>query len=88
MIEAMACGLPVVTTRVSVLPARGRGMRVLIDADAGGRRRSRSRTPARRSAIRGAFERRRATAERYSLEEWRDAIARGCAPPGNLRSND
>jgi glycosyltransferase involved in cell wall biosynthesis len=77
VLEALACGLPVVTTRVSVLPvlmARGGG--VLLDvvspsAVARGVIDALSDEEAYRDMSRRATE----TARRYSLESWRDTIA-------------
>lgn len=77
VLEALACGLPVVTTRVSVLPMLiGRGGGALLDdvepatiADAIARS---VEDPGRYEAMsRSAVE----TAREFSLERWRDTIA-------------
>jgi glycosyltransferase involved in cell wall biosynthesis len=77
VLEALACGLPVVTTRVSVLPELiGKGGGVLLD----------EATPAAMAeAVADVFSNRDRyytisalaieTAQQYSLECWRDTIA-------------
>ncbi len=76
VLEALACGLPVLTTKVSVLPvllARGAGL-LLEEATPGsvadGVRRCLSNEAAYRTMSTRALE----TARAYSLERWRDTI--------------
>ncbi len=76
VLEALASGLPVVSTRVSVLPQLiGAGCGVLIDeatpeAVARGIERAISNPTQYEAMSRNAIE----TARRYSLENWRDTI--------------
>lgn len=89
VLEALACGLPVVSTRVSVLgDLLSNGAGVLLDNAtpsevARGVRYSLS-SAERYAALSAAAVR---TAEAYSLERWRDAIASHLTPGwGSLRS--
>ena len=90
VIEAMACGLPVITTKTSSLPQLiGSGCGVLID----------EATPLiMANAVRQCLidkekyrrmsEQATITAKQYSLEKWRDAIGRELSATwGQLRSN-
>lgn len=76
VLEALACGLPVVATRVSVLPRLlGNGAGVLVDesspeAVADGVRSALADPERYRAMSRSAVE----TARSYSLESWRDSI--------------
>lgn len=76
VLEALACGVPVITTRVSVLPKLiGRGGGLLLDeltprALAEAIR----RTLGDAARYRSMSERAIATAREYSLEHWRDVI--------------
>src|ERR1041385_1356006 len=76
VLEALACGLPVITTKVSVLPQLiGRGCGVLLDgatpvAVAGAVRALLSNEEQYHAMSARAIE----TAARYSLERWRDTI--------------
>lgn len=76
VLEALACGLPVVATRVSVLPSLiSQGAGVLIEecspeAVAAGVRTCLSDPERYRGMSRCAVE----TARRYSLERWRDTV--------------
>jgi glycosyltransferase involved in cell wall biosynthesis len=76
VLEALSCGLPVLTTRVSVLPKLiGPGAGVLIDdpgieAIAGGIEKICSNP----DEYKKMSERASATAQKYTLENWRDAI--------------
>lgn len=89
VVEALACGLPVVTTRVSVLPvllSRGAGLLLneLTPASvAEGVRRCLSQPDTYRAMSASALE----TAKDYSLEKWRDRIGdRLSAAWGPLRA--
>jgi len=90
VVEAMACGLPVITTNISSLPQLiGSGCGVLID----------KATPLiMANAIRQCLmdkekyqrmsKQAMITAKQYSLEKWRDAIGRELSATwGQLRSN-
>jgi glycosyltransferase involved in cell wall biosynthesis len=90
VIEAMACGLPVITTNISSLPQLiGNGCGVLLDEP----------TPSiMANAVRQCWmnkemyqsmsEQAMLTARRYSLENWRDVIGRELSAAwGQLRSN-
>ena len=77
VLEALACGLPVVTTRVSVLPHLVNGCGVLLDAvtpralaDAV------SRCLSEPDAYMAMSQRATERAQGYSLEQWRDTIGR------------
>lgn len=89
-LEALACGLPAVTTRVSALPQLvGHGAGVLLDevapqAVAEAVRQCLSDREAYQRMSRQAVE----TARRYSLESWRDKIGQSLTSAwGALRSN-
>lgn len=90
VVEAMACGLPVITTKISSLPQLiGSGCGVLLDEP----------TPSiMANAVRqclinkGKYQRMSEqamiTAKQYSLEKWRDVIGRELSATwGQLRSN-
>ncbi|MEP7338517.1 MAG: glycosyltransferase family 4 protein [Acidobacteriota bacterium] len=90
-LEALACGLPAVTTKVSALPQLvGGGAGVLLDeatpqAVAAAVRQCLSDKDGYQQMSKRAFE----TARRYSLERWRDRIGQALtAAWGRLRSNE
>jgi len=90
VVEAMACGLPVITTKISALPQLiGNGCGVLLD---------KATPPIMANAVRqcltdkekyqGMSEQAMIKAKQYSLEKWRDVIGRELgATWGQLRSN-
>jgi glycosyltransferase involved in cell wall biosynthesis len=90
VIEAMACGLPVITTKISSLPQLiGNRCGVLLDEP----------TPSiianavrqcwiNKEKYQSMSEQAKSTARRYSLESWRDLIGRELSSAwGQLRSN-
>jgi len=75
VLEAMACGLPVVATSVSVLPMLlSSGAGVLIDPDASSIEAAVNRIASSQTTYDAMSRTARAVAQQYTLESWRDTI--------------
>lgn len=89
VLEALACGLPVVTTRVSVLPSLIGGCGLLLDeATPEAVAQAVAEALSDGARYRGMAAQAEQTARRYSLEHWRETIAGLVRPAwGELRFN-